>query len=465
MLRRILTFLGYLGLTILVVAVTFALVAYGKDYSYDFSTHSIIQKGHVILGSVPNGLKVTADGKALKKKTPYQAAYKVGDHTFKVEKDGFWPWEKVLQVVAGQVTLARYIILVPHEPQTAVLDSRAQIVAQSVSKDHRHLAYITGGPDAAVYTTDLAANAKPAKLYAPKAATETAPAEVLGNVEWSDDASHLLITSTMGDQPVHRLAAAGGGDPVNLTDRYKFNFTGLKFSASNWRQLYWISPEGLRRLDVESQAVSAVLADKVTQFWVEPDRVLYVQQTDLGRSLWSLDGRGHHQELIQALVESDSYSVTYANYRGEDELAVVPAKTQVGTLYSGIYGNTPVAKTVARGVTAARFSPDGHFLVFSSPTSMVTYDLERSSIEGASVVYTIENQPGQLAALSWFDNFHMLSTRDGRLYWSEYDGANRVDLGPAVAALPGYSTGDGRSVVTFRPVGQTVRLMMLVVKP
>jgi hypothetical protein len=465
MLRRILTFLGYLGLTLLVVAVTFALVAYGKDYAYDFSTRSIIQKGHVILGSTPNGLKVTADGKALKKKTPYQAAYKVGDHTFKVERDGFWPWEKVLQVVAGQVTLARYIIMVPKEPQTTVLDSRTQIVAQSVSKDHRHLAYITGGADVAVYTIDVGANGKPVKLYAPKAATETVPAEVLGNVEWSDDASHLLITSTVGDQPVHRLATAGGGEPVNLTDRYKFNFTGLKFSASNWRQLYWISPEGLRRVDAENQVVSAVLADKVTQFWVEPDRVLYVQQTDLGRSLWSLDSRGHHQELIQALVESDSYSVAYANYRGEDELAVVPAKTQVGTLYSGIYGTTPVAKTVARGATSARFSPDGHFLAFSSPTTIVTYDLERSSIEGASVTYSIENQPGQLTALTWFDTFHLLLTRDGHLYWSEYDGGNLVDLGPEGAGLPGYGTADGRSVVTFRPVGQTVRLMELLVKP
>jgi hypothetical protein len=142
MLRRILTFLGYLGLTLLVVGVTFALVAYGNDYSYDFSTRSIIQKGHIIIGSLPNGIRVTADGKELKKKTPYQAAYKVGAHTFSLMKDGFWPWQKTLQVVAGQVTLARYVILVPREPQTTTLDSRTSVVAQSISKDHRHLAYV-----------------------------------------------------------------------------------------------------------------------------------------------------------------------------------------------------------------------------------------------------------------------------------------------------------------------------------
>jgi hypothetical protein len=203
----------------------------------------------------------------------------------------------------------------------------------------------------------------------------------------------------------------------------------------------------------------------VTQFWVQQDRVLYVQQTDLGRSLWSLDARGHHQELIQALVESDSYSVAYANYRGEDELAVVPAKTQTGTLYTGIFGDTPVAKTVARGVTMASFSPDGHFLAFSSPTSIMTYDLEQSAITGTPTVYTVIDQPGQLSNLTWFDTYHLLATRGDHLYWSEYDGANRVDLGPAAGILPGYGTADNRSVVVFRPVGQSVRLMELLVKP
>jgi hypothetical protein len=463
MLRRILTFLGYLSVTLFVVGFTIALVAYGKDYAYDFSTRSIIQKGHVIIGSIPNGVKVTADGKQLKKKTPYQDAYKVGQHTFKLEKDGYHAWEKVLQVVAGQVTLARYVIMLPKEPQAATIDNQAQIVAQAISKDHRHLAYITGGVEAALYTVDLPGG-KPTKLYTPKAATETVGAEVLAEVTWSDDASHLLIGSTIDGVPVHRLAAAGGGEPVNLTDRYKFNLTGLKFSTNNWRQMYWISPEGLRRLDVDNQTVSTVLADRVTQFWPIPDRVLYVQQTDLGRSLWSVDSRGRHQELIQALVESDSYQVAYANYRNADELAIVPAKTQTGTLYSGIFGDTPVAKTVAKGVTNVQFSPEGHFAAFTSPTSIVTYDLEKSSIDGAPAIYTVIDQPGALTNLTWFDTYHFLVTRDGRLYWSEYDGGNRVDLGAVGANLSAYGSSDTKSIVLYRTVGTGLRLMSLLIK-
>src|SRR5207247_2644046 len=124
---------------------------------------------HVIINSLPSGVRVTEDGKQLKKSTPYQAAVKVGDHTYKLVKDGFEPWQKVLHVVAGRVALASYVIFVPKNPVTTALDSHAQITAQAISKDHRHLAYITTGADAAVYTLDLGSK-KAVKLYTPKAA-------------------------------------------------------------------------------------------------------------------------------------------------------------------------------------------------------------------------------------------------------------------------------------------------------
>lgn len=457
MLRRILTFAGYLGVTLAVIGVTVALVAYGNDYSYDFSSHRIIQKGHVIINSLPNGVRVTADGKLLNKKTPYQAAYKVGLHSFELVKDGFLPWKKTLEVVAGQVSLARYVILMPQNPTKTLLDSQPQVIAQAISKDHRHLAYITGGTSSAVYTLDLG-NPKPVKLYAPKAASATEPAEVLTGITWSDDASHLLVVSTMGDQVVHRLASASGGEPINLTNQYRFNFSGIKFSSSTWKQMYWVSPDGLRRLDVDNQSVSAVLADKVTQFWVVPDRVLYVQQTDLGRQLWSIDSRGHRQELIQALAESDSYAVAYANYRGSDELAVVPSKTQTGTLYTDIFSSNPVAKVVAHDVTTVSFSPDGHLLALSSPSVITMYDLERSSLDNSFVSYSITDQPGQLSALSWFDNYHLLLNRGGKLYWSEFDGANRAELGDAYGLFPAYNTADFKSVVMFSSNAQAARI-------
>jgi hypothetical protein len=463
MLRRILIIFGYICFVLALVVFTVALVAYGKDYSYDFSAHKLIQNGHVIIDSLPNGVRLSADGHSLKKKTPYQAAYKVGDHTFSLDKDGFWPWQKVLRVVAGRVASAGYVILIPKQPVTAVLDSTPGIVAQAASKDHRHLAYITSGPNPAVVTLDLS-NRKVVKLYVPKVATPAEPAETLRDVAWSDDASHLLIVSDVAGQPVHRLAAANGGETVNLTQVYGFNLTGLKFFGSNWRQMYWISPDGLRRLDVDAQTVSGVLADKVSQFWALQDRILYVQQTELGRSLWSIDNRGKKQEIIQALAESDSYEVAAARYSGEDELAVVPAKTQVATLYSNIYGDTPESKVIARGVSGASFSPDGHLLALTAGAAINMYDLERSEVDRSFVLYTIPAQSAKTMVMTWFDDHHILTNRDGELWLSEFDGDNSVDMGKAYATFPGYSALDAHYVVSYRPDPAGVKLTLLQIR-
>jgi len=463
MLRRFLIIIGYFLLALTIVCFTAALVAYGNDYSYDFTTHKIIQKGHVIIESVPGGVPLSVDGKLTKKKTPYQAAYKVGMHTFGLARTGFWPWQKVLSVVAGRVALANYVILVPKQPVSTVLDTRLQITTQAISKDHRHLAYITGGVDPAIYTLDIGSK-KVVKLYTPKAATPMLGAEVLLGVEWSDDASHLLIASSISGQPEYRLAAVSGGEPTDLTSELGFNLSGLKFSGSNWRQLYWISPDGLRRVDIDAKTVSGVLADKVLQFWIQTDRVLYVQQTDLGRSLWSLDSRGKRQQIIPALVDSDTYDVALTKYNGEDELAVIPAKTGVATLYSGIFGDTPISKVITKGVTGVSFAPDGHLLALTSSSAMSVYDLERSSVENSFVLYAMPAQPGVLGGMTWFDSYHFLATRDGELYWSEFDGANIVDLGRSYGTLPAYADADSRFVIEYLPTESAVKVTELQIR-
>jgi hypothetical protein len=464
MLRRLLIIFGYFCFVLAIIAFTAGLVAYGNDYTYDFATHSIIQKGHVILESLPSGVRVTEDGKLLKKKTPYQSAYKVGVHTFGLAKDGFWSWEKKLTVVAGRVSLANYVILVPKNPINTTLDSRMQITAQAVSKDHRHLAYITAGTDAGLYTLDLG-NKKVVKVYTPKVATTTTPAEVLSGMSWSDDASRLLIVSSIGGKAEHRVAIIGNtGEPIELTQSFGFDLTGLQFNGSNSHLLYWVSPDGLRRLDTDAATVSGVLADKVSQFWVQPDRVLYVQQTDLGQSLWSIDNHGKKQVLIEALVESTNYSVALTHYNGADYLAIVPSKTGIATLYSGIFGDTPESKVIARNMVSVSFSPDGHLLALTSATDANVYDLEQSSLTQSFVLYSFGVQPGTLLSMTWFDNFHLLSNRSGELYWSEFDGTNLVDLGKGYGTMPGYSDADSKLVITYQPTQTGLKIVQLQIR-
>jgi hypothetical protein len=464
MIRRFLTAFGSFLLVVAVIGVTILLVSYGRGYTYDFSQGRMIQTGLILVKSTPAGAQIAVNGKVIRQKAPYRGSYQAGDYTFDLTKTGYRVWHKVVRIVASQVTSAEYILMLPTDITKTILDTHPAIIGQTVSRDHSHLAYVTSGAEAAVYTLDLGSG-KTVKAYSPLAATPTQPAEALSSVTWSDDASHLLVVSQIGPTLTHRVMTASGGDVVDLTTKFGFNFSGLQFSGTTWQQLYWISPGGLRRLDLGNQSTSAVLADQVSQFTISADRILYVQQTDLGRTLWSTDGRGRKQELIPALPDSDSYSIALTNYRGADELAVVPSKTGVGTLYSGIFGSTPVAKTVAHGVLTANFAPDGHLVVFSSPSSIQTYDLELSDHVNLPIIYTFAQDARVLTALSWFDSYHLLLNYNGTLVFSDYDGTNLNDLGPIAPTGPSYSSGDLKSIISVTAATGSSQITQSLVKP
>ena len=131
----------------------------------------------------------------------------------------------------------------------------------------------------------------------------------------------------------------------------------------------------------------------------------------------------------------------------------MPAATQTGTLYSDIFSDTPVAKTIAHDVTSVSFSPDGHLAAFTAPTKISVYDLEQSQIGNTFVRYDMNNQPGTLSTMSWFDNYHLLVTRGTQLYWSEFDGDNQVLLGSVAAGWPAYgtSTPNAKALAEFMP--------------
>ncbi len=464
MIRKLLTTFGSLLLVVAIIGATVLLVAYGRGYTYDFSRGRMIQTGLVLIRSNPAGTQITVNSKVIRQKSPYRGSYEAGTYSFELNKSGFRVWHKALQVVASQVTSAEYIVLLPIDIARSILDTHTQIISETISRDHRHLAYVTGAADSAVYTLDLGSG-KVAKVYTPAVATASAPAESLISVAWSDDASHLLVVSQVGNTLIHRVMTASGTDNVNLTDQYGFNFSGLQFSGTSWQQLYWISPDGLRRLDLGNQTVSAVLADKVSQFNIAGDRILYVQLTELGRTLWTTDARGRKQELIPALPESDNYSIALSSYRGEDELAVVPSKTGVGTLYSGIFGSTPVAKTVAHGVTTANFAPDGHLVAFSSTSVVQTYDLELSDRVNSPVIYTFPADGRTLSNLSWFDNFHLLLNYNGTLVFADFDGTNLSSIGSIVPGFPAYNSSDFRSVFSFVPSVNSAQITELTIRP
>jgi hypothetical protein len=436
--RRILTVVFYLSIATLLGVATIVLVAIGKGYSYDFATNRFILNGLLVISSVPNGGTIYVNGRDIHRRTPYRSTYEAGEYDVEVKRPGYQAWHKRVSIFPSEVTFVQYVVMFPDQLDAQAITS-GPATGLVASRDRRHLAYLAGGAEPAVWVVDTASRV-PTKIYTARPASSDRPAEKLVGLSWSDDASHLLLRSAYGDQPNYSLLpAAAGQNPTDLTATFRFDFNGLTFSPANWRELYWVSPEGLRRLDVGATTVTGVLADRVASFTFAGDRLLYVQTTKLGKSLWSLDRAGHKSELIQSLAESPRYEMAGVNFKGKDYVAVIPAAGRVLTLYSDIFSSHPVATVLAKDVDRLSWSPDGHWLAFYSSVTLGTYDLEKPHVD------IIKLDSASVGSLSWFDTAHLLAGLGPQLYVMEFDGDNRVKL-PGQAVGTGAAAADGRSI-------------------
>ncbi len=450
MLRKILIPLSYILMVIGVLVTTVVLVAIGQGYSFNFKTHQFKNStGLLAVNSTPQGASIYLNGRDIKRKTPYRTTVEAGDYDIEVRKDNFATWHKHVTVKPSGVTSAEYIVMIPTDLSPNTL-STSQAVSQIVaSRDRKHFAYIATLPAAEVWLVSSDRRST-SRLYIPRAATADQPAETLTGATWSDDGSHLLIRTSIGSVAHYLVIASGGGAPTDLTDLFKFDLTGLQFSPNDWRDMYWTSPEGLRHLNIEAQTVSAVLAAQVSSFTFAGDRLIYIQSTPNGKTVWSTDRNGHDpKRLVDSLSETETYELAYANFRGKDWLAILAQKAGVVTAYGDVFSATPASKIVSKSAQHISFSDDGHYLAFYSPDGFGTYDTDKDLLATANL------DLGSLSALTWFDPAHLLLTAKSRVVMADFDGTNQFDLISQATASAAYGTNDLRSIEVLAPLSAT----------
>ncbi len=95
-----------------------SLILFSLGYRIDFKRKKIAQTGGIFVKAVPKEVEVFVDGKFVAKTDPLFGSVLIenllpGKHKVKVEKEGFFPWEKELEVKEKQVTEIKNLVLFP----------------------------------------------------------------------------------------------------------------------------------------------------------------------------------------------------------------------------------------------------------------------------------------------------------------------------------------------------------------
>lgn len=441
--KKILGILSYILATAIVIGGTVLLVAYGNGYTYNFKTGKLVQRGLLLLSSAPDGASIKLGTKQLQEETPYRYSFEQGLYDFTLSHEGYRTWRKSIQVKPSLVSLHQYVILLRDRLKTESVATHGSISQMVASPNNRRIAFVVPSGDQAGLWVLNTQNLEQARILPlPTVADPLAP-ETFIVQSWSHDNSHLLVRHSKGAQNDLLLVANNAGEvPLSITTTFNINPENVSFNPTNWRQLYWVSEQGLHRLDVGNNTVSPVLAPRVAGYGFDGNRVLYVSHAGPSPSLWVLETNGQAKQLIETLPASKTYSLNYATYIRTPMLAVVAHDTRKTTLYRNLY-HQPQAIELPATATQALFNSDGRFLLQFDEANATIYDLHEN------LSYSHPAAAGA-TGLTWFGNFHLLFNKGGDSMLSEYDGNYLHTLTKGVA-LPAFPSADTKEVVVAAP--------------
>lgn len=112
--RRFRRFLFYSAVAIFIL-VTPPVVLYAFGYSFDFQKWQVVAAGGIYLKSTPNGAKISLDGKSAGQTARLITRLLPRNYNVIVTKDGYFAWQKKLEVQPQLVTEARNIFLFPKQ--------------------------------------------------------------------------------------------------------------------------------------------------------------------------------------------------------------------------------------------------------------------------------------------------------------------------------------------------------------
>ncbi|GMR18881.1 MAG: hypothetical protein BMS9Abin34_003 [Patescibacteria group bacterium] len=126
-------FLSVFGVLALLILITAAIVLYAQGFRLDLGRGGYTKTGMILVKSVPDGARVLLDGKLAAATDSTIPSLTEGTYRIKIEKEGYVPWEKDVEVKAELVTGVT-ALLPPLSPSlTAITQNGARLVAPAPS--------------------------------------------------------------------------------------------------------------------------------------------------------------------------------------------------------------------------------------------------------------------------------------------------------------------------------------------
>lgn len=445
--------LGFRRGVYLIFMITFAAAAplvilYTQGYRYNPKHQRLDPTGTLVLSTVPRGATISLNNQTLKYVTPKTLqAIPPANYTVKLSKDGYWPWEKKLQIKAGSAVFVSNIRLW----QKAIPEKVSSGIYQlfSISPDNTSLILSSWRDNTEqFFRFDLLTDESLRLIF------ERPMQSPSSRLIWSGQMNKVLIS---GADSLAILELGRQPSLTTISDFVPDKISNLKWDAVNDNLLYGADEKTVYSIDLAKKNLTPLihwppkLADKETLADYSVD----------GNTLWLLiqvKGSPSVLRSFSLLTEGEQKEFTlptslmYKFLASNDDLVVIQDSAQKMSAWRTTKESIlPILD--ASSVTQTMFSDETGDLLYSSPFEIWTYNPK------TDVANLLTRLGSEISKINWYpDGSHVIFFANGKLNIIERDERdirNRWELAELQDLTDYAISPDGTAIYFTGTIGST----------
>lgn len=457
----------YTVMTVLILIGLTIGVLYTMGYRLNTADHTIEQGGLLQIASLPSGATVTLDQRQLSGTSPQRVDARAGSHTIQMTRDGYRPWQKTVTVEPGTVHWANYARLLPIEPAERTEREFTQLAATLPGVERDVMLALEDPLVPTFQLLDISGDTATASTVTlPNAIVATLPEESNGTyhmTQWDAPERRVLVEYRAGverqwlvidtrsaDSSLNVSSLLEGAEPVR----------SIMFDARDNRSIYVLTGNVLRRLNTDTRALSAPIADRVDTIWQSIDGVVTytaVRDDEGRRAIGYVTpgaATGRIVDQIEAgprervmLIVGDYLNRRYAAIQHGSDIDIRGIDLGSSDSDAPVRSERVATMQLPEPPRELTFSPNDRFVYMQYGATFATYDLEL----GKPSTTTVQGDEPVRQPMGWLDNFHVYSDRGDRLRWYEFDGENAQNITAIASGFAPKITNNNRFLYVIQP--------------
>lgn len=431
--KLILRFVAYGVISVLTVITTIALLYVALGYRLDKSGE-VVRSGMLLVDSKPESVQVRINGEEKDSSTPSRFVLPVGAYDLNLQRDGYRPWNKTVDLGVSAVREVYYPRLLPLEltPRSLTKVTAPDVISQSPDRK-LIFTYVPQEENPSLITLNGSKAPEIQLLALPSGIVrENGLLGSLQTIEWSDDNRHVLILQSLSAGK-KRLLSIDVGRPersVDITALFKNKIpSDPHFVPGTTDEFFAVQAEQLNRYELSGSKTTPLLSQVKSYTVYNKNTISFARLSDNKKAIeYGVLSDDGVVVVARGNAKVKNPLTSYDEFDDHTYLTVGSASDARATIYRDplkkpiLTKQLPYAYIKLPAIESFELSDNNQFLLARSGQKVVVYNFD----EALQYAYTL---PKKTSTVDWLDDWHLqIKTEENKTYLAEYDGQNLNEL-------------------------------------